>query len=90
MKTLPTRKKLHIVWIALAVAGCIIILPTAALADGPRAISQYSQLAQSEQLAAEAPASWVWPVIILGFIIVIAIMAHCIVVGKRKNNTNQL
>ena len=89
MKTTIARNKLCIIWIALVMLACILVLPMSALADGPHMDEQYDNAAHTEQLAEDTLPFWAWPVIILGFIIVAAIMAHSVAVGRRKNQTNQ-
>ena len=89
MKTIHTRKKMHIGLTALVLIICILMLPLSALADEPHTDEQYDNAAEAEQFAEDTLPFWAWPVIILGFVIVVAIMVHSVAVGRRKNHTSQ-
>ncbi|MBT3318605.1 MAG: hypothetical protein HN948_10065 [Clostridia bacterium] len=89
MKTTHARKKLRIVLIVLVMLTGVLVLPMIALADETHMEEQYDNATHAEQLAEDTLPFWAWPVIVLGFIIVVAIMAHSVAVGRRKNQTKQ-
>jgi len=75
---------------AFALAICTHVFPIEALAADQFANEGYSQAAGAEQLVPKTLPSWVGIVIILGFIIVAVIMAHSVVVGRRKKQANYI
>ncbi len=90
MNSANKSKHKYGVLITLALVICTLVFPATAWAADQFASDVYNQAAGADQLAPGALPSWAGVVIVLGFIIVVAIMVHSVVVGRRKKHANYI